>query len=182
MVSWVDILPTLIAAGGGTAPAGVDGRSFLDVLRGTTSRHRDEVFATHSGDGANNVYPMRAVRTRQFKLILNLFPKYAHTTNTDRGGGSGQGRLYYEEWVAAAARDESAARTLRRYHQRPAEEFYDVTAIPYELATWRRHPKHNASSRGCGGNSTSGWRRRATRGGVQHADPARRRWSAGGAR
>jgi uncharacterized sulfatase len=142
MVSWVDILPTLIAAGGGQAPAGIDGRSFAGVLRGTTTRHRDEVFATHSGDGANNVYPIRAVRTRQYKLILNLFPQYAHTTNTDRGGGSGQGRIYYEEWVAAAARDEAAARTLRRYHQRPAKEFYDVLTDPFELRNLAADPTH----------------------------------------
>jgi len=143
MVSWVDLLPTLIAAAGGSPPAGVDGRSFLNVLRGATARHRDEVFATHSGDGANNVYPIRAVRTRQFKLILNLFPDYAHTTNTDRGGGSGQGPLYYAEWVARAARDEAAAHTLRRYHQRPPEELYDVIADPFELHNLAADPKYD---------------------------------------
>ena len=99
MLSWVDVLPTLIEAAGGQAPAGIDGRSFLGVLRGVASRHRDEVYATHSGDGANNVYPIRCVRTRRFKLIVESgLPQYAHTTSTDRGGGSGQGRLYYAEW------------------------------------------------------------------------------------
>lgn len=142
MLSWVDVLPTLIEAAGGRAPAGIDGRSFLGVLRGAASRHRDEVYATHSGDGANNVYPIRCVRTRRFKLIVNLFPQYAHTTNTDRGGGSGQGRLYYAEWTAAAARDERAARTLRRYHQRPPEEFYDVLADPFELRNLAADPKY----------------------------------------
>jgi hypothetical protein len=83
-------------------------------------------------------------------------PQYAHTTNTDRGGGSGQGRLYYEEWVAAAVTDPAAAQTLRRYHQRPAEEFYDVVADPHELRNLAADPAHRdtiASMR----RSLEGW-------------------------
>jgi uncharacterized sulfatase len=144
MISWVDLLPTLIEAAGGAPPKAIDGRSFLGVLRGTATRHRDEVFATHSGDGANNVYPIRAIRTPRYKLIVNLFPQHAHTTNTDRGGGSGQGRLYYAEWVAAAASDGAAAAILRRYHQRPAEEFFDIAADPYEIRNLAADPVHRA--------------------------------------
>jgi N-sulfoglucosamine sulfohydrolase len=142
MLSWVDILPTLIAAAGGSPPADIDGRSFLGVLRRTKARHREEVFATHSGDANKNVYPIRAVRTRRFKLILNLFPQYAHTTHTDRGGGSGQGRRYYVEWVAAAKSNEAAAQIVRRYHQRPAVELYDVLADPFETRNLADDPHH----------------------------------------
>src|SRR5687767_14387468 len=51
MVSWVDILPTLIEAAGGKAPRDLDGRSFAAVLRGKTSQHRDRIFASHQRDG-----------------------------------------------------------------------------------------------------------------------------------
>jgi arylsulfatase A-like enzyme len=145
LVSWVDLLPTLLDAAGGVPPAGLDGRSFLPVLRGSATTHRDEIVATHSGDGANNVYPIRAIRTPRYKLIVNLFPQYAHTTNTDLGGGSGQGRLFYTEWVAAAASGEAAAGILRRYHQRPAEEFYDVVADPHETRNLAADPAHRAN-------------------------------------
>lgn len=64
MVSWVDILPTLIEVAGGTPVAGIDGRSFAAVLRGRKTRHRDRVFTTHSADGKMNVYPMRSVRAK----------------------------------------------------------------------------------------------------------------------
>ena len=52
MVSWVDILPTLVEAGGGKSSAGdCKGGEFLGVLKGTIQEHRAEIFATHSGDG-----------------------------------------------------------------------------------------------------------------------------------
>ena len=41
MVQWIDLLPTLIEAAGGAAPAGIDGRSFLPVLAARKTAHRD---------------------------------------------------------------------------------------------------------------------------------------------
>ena len=63
MVSWIDILPTLVDVAGGKPPTDIDGRSFASVLRGDKQSHRDEVYATHSGDREFNVYPMRSLRT-----------------------------------------------------------------------------------------------------------------------
>lgn len=60
MVCWPDLLPTFIELAGGKVPAGLDGRSFAGVLRGTTTAHRDRVFTTHSGDGNFNVNPLPA--------------------------------------------------------------------------------------------------------------------------
>ncbi|MBI4659193.1 MAG: sulfatase [Verrucomicrobia bacterium] len=144
MVSWVDLLPTLIEAAGGRAPSDIDGRSFLGVLRGTTGTHRDEIFATHSGDGNKNIYPIRALRTAEFKYILNLFPGNAHTTHIDRGGGSGDGWRFYNEWSAAAKTNAFAAGRVRRYHQRPREELYRVTADPFETNNLAADPQHDA--------------------------------------
>ena len=83
-VQWIDLWPTLIAAAGGTVPADIDGRSFLPVLRGEASAHREVIFTTHSGDGEMNVYPIRALRDGDWKFILNLHPEFAHTTSSWR--------------------------------------------------------------------------------------------------
>jgi len=83
MVSWVDILPTLIELAGGVPPADIDGRSFAEILRGQKAEHRDRIFTTHSADGKMNVYPMRGVRTKDWKLILNLHPEFKFTTHID---------------------------------------------------------------------------------------------------
>ena len=66
MIQWTDLLPTLIEAAGGKTPEGVDGRSFLSVLRGEKSSHCEQIFATHSCDSKMNVYPIRALRTRDW--------------------------------------------------------------------------------------------------------------------
>jgi len=138
MVQWIDLLPTLIEVAGATVPPGIDGRSFAAVLRGTATSHRTEIFTTHSGDGDKNIYPIRALRTGEFKYILNVLPGMAHTTHIDRGGGSGDGWRYFDEWVAAAQSNPSAAAQVRAYHQRPAEELYDLRADPDE--------RHNLSA------------------------------------
>lgn len=79
----VDILPTMIEIAKGDVPDGLDGRSFADVLLGQTSKHRELLFATHTGDGIKNIFPIRSIRTREWKLIHNLHPEFAHTNYSD---------------------------------------------------------------------------------------------------
>lgn len=132
MVQWIDLWPTLIAAAGGTAPAGIDGRSFLPVLRGESATHRDVIFTTHSGDGAMNVYPIRAIRTGEWKLILNLHPEFAHTTHIDKSPKVSSGLAYWKSWFERAKSDPAAAAIVKRYHERPALELYNLREDPSE--------------------------------------------------
>src|SRR5262249_26185804 len=44
LVSNIDVLPTLLEASGAGMPAGIQGRSFLPLLRGETYRPRDAIF------------------------------------------------------------------------------------------------------------------------------------------
>jgi uncharacterized sulfatase len=115
------------------------------VLRGQATEHRPEIYATHSGDGVKNIYPVRAIRTRSFKCIRNLLPEYAHTTHIDQGGGSGDGWKYFDSWVAAATASPAAAARLQAYHQRPAEELYDLQQDPAEMHNLADQPKHAAT-------------------------------------
>ena len=144
MVAWVDILPTLVEAAGGdpTALAGddeLDGRSFLPVLTGEATTHRDRVFATHSGDGSVNVYPSRSVRDGRYKYILNLHPEYRFTSHvTEKPGDTG----YWPSWVEKAKRNPAAARKVTRYQRRPAEELYDLAADPDEIRNLAADPAH----------------------------------------
>jgi arylsulfatase A-like enzyme len=141
LLSSVDLLPTLVDAAGGAAPKDIDGRSFLDVLRGKTTTHGERIFATHTNDGEMNVYPIRCVRTRDYKYIRNLHPDCEHTTHIDRAKPV-DGRHYWESWVAAATKDLKAAGTVSRYHARPAEELYDLAADPHEQTNLAGDPKH----------------------------------------
>lgn len=150
LFSFTDILPALVEAAGGRAPEDLDGRSVLGALTGARKRHRDEVYATHSGDGNMNVYPMRCVRTRRYKYILNLHPEFEFGTHIERAGPR-DGRIYWESWLAKAKTNAAAAALIRRYQVRPPEELYDVQADPHEvrnLAGESRHGRTLAEMRG----------------------------------
>lgn len=143
MVQWTDFLPTLLEAGGGRPPEGLDGRSFLSVLRGEKTTHRELIFTTHSNDGRFNVYPLRTVRDERWKYIRNLHPEFAFTTHIDLPVKLGQ-RQFFATWEAQAQQDPAAAAILQRYHARPAEELYDLNADPHEQHNLAAHPTHRA--------------------------------------
>src|SRR5436190_951744 len=132
MVSWVDILPTLVDVAGGALPRDLDGRSFAGVLRGVKKEHRDRIFTTHSGDGRMNIYPTRSVRTQDWKYIRNLHPEYYYTTHVDLVQGNDRSG-YFDSWAEKAKTDSTAAAIVKRYHERPAEELYDLRSDPLEL-------------------------------------------------
>lgn len=141
MVSWVDLLPTLIDLAGGAVPDGIDGRSFAPVLLGKESKHRDLIFTTHSGDGVFNVYPIRSVRTAKYKYILNLLPGHIHTNHSDilRKDGAG---AFWHSWDRVSASDERAAAIVRKYFERPAEELYDLSEDRLEQVNLAADPKY----------------------------------------
>jgi arylsulfatase A-like enzyme len=146
MIQWIDLLPTLITAAGGAVPAGIDGRSFLPVLRGEAAGHRTTIFTTHSGDGRMNVYPIRAIRTADWKLILNLHPEFAHTTHIDKALSRDGGR-YWISWFERAKSDPAIAALVRRYHERPAVELYNLSTDPFERRNLAADPTHAGRTR-----------------------------------
>ena len=143
MICLPDLLPTFIELAGGKVPDGLDGRSFAGILRGTTAQHRDRVFNTQSGDGDYNVYPIRSLRTREWKYILNLHPEFQHHTHDSRHR-VGNGILYWRTWVEEAKTNPAAAAIVKRFVERPAEELYDLKADPYEMHNLAADPKQSS--------------------------------------
>src|SRR5262245_23121621 len=89
-----------------------------------------------------NRTPQRAVRTARYKYILNLSPEIEYTTHIDKATDHDGGREYWPSWEAQAKTDPKAAEIIRRYHQRPREEFYDVVADPHETRNLITDPKY----------------------------------------
>jgi N-sulfoglucosamine sulfohydrolase len=140
MLSLVDVLPTLVEVAGGRPPAGLDGQSFAATLTEERAEHRQRIYSTHSGDGRMNAYPIRSVRTLEWKYIRNLEPSGEHSTHIDQGKPV-DGSAYWQSWVEEADADPAAAAIVERYRRRPAEELYDLRTDPHEqhnLATDRR--------------------------------------------
>lgn len=134
LISGVDLTPTLVAIAGGAAPSDVDGVSFLDVLLGKASSCREEIFATHSGDGVMNVFPERATRDLRYKYILNLHPEREWTTHFTKVKGIPNSHAeVWQTWIAKAKTDAAAAHLVGMIVHHPAEELYDTRNDPYEL-------------------------------------------------
>ena len=135
LVSLVDLLPTVVELAGGVAPKVpqvIDGRSLLPVILGQENSHRDAVFAAHTGDGTMNQCPLRMIRTTRYKYILNLAPETLYTTHIDKAKDHNGGRQYWQSWINRSYENEHAASIMWRYHNRPAEELYDVQKDPDE--------------------------------------------------
>ena len=140
IISWVDILPTLIDIIDEKAPKNIDGKSFSKVLYGHTNQHRKVIYATHKGDTEMNVYPIRSVRVGSWKYIRNIHPEFAYTTHTDvlskvkpnEKGKPENSAPHWNSYIKAAKTDPAAADFLKDYHSNPAEELYNLEQDPLE--------------------------------------------------
>lgn len=138
LVEYVDVLPTFIDAAGGTAPAQLEGKSYLPVLTGEATEHKAVVFGLQTTRGITqgaDYYGIRMARNDRFKYIRNLTPEAAFENNTVFSD-------MFLSWRAKAKTDEEAAELVDRYQHRPAEELYDIVADPYELNNLADDPQH----------------------------------------
>ena len=146
LISFVDILPTLIEIGGGTPPetgygsSQIDGRSFLSLIKGESVRHRDYVFSTNSS-AAHHTYPLRSTCNDRFRYIRNVYPELHFTSQTDHNREA-QSHNLWVSWVSNAKSDPNIARKVHEYHQRPVEELYDLKADPNEQRNLAADPEY----------------------------------------
>lgn len=143
MVSFVDVLPTLIEAAGGTPPGYIDGKSFLRVLTGQSTRHRDLIFGAHTNQGiiSGQPYPVRSVRDRRYKYIRNLTPGGEPTNVATHGRAFRESTAGpWGEWKARSLHDAATRKLVARAMHRPAEELYDLERDPWELTNLAAEP------------------------------------------
>jgi len=141
IVQYVDVVPTVVEMAGGAARDDLDGRSFLDVLTGNRTHHRDYAFAIQTSRGITKgptAYGIRAVRSDRYKLILNL--------NADQPFAN---KLTYsnpifQSWQQRASSDSFAQHQVQRYVQRPELEFYDLASDPFETKNLASVPGHQS--------------------------------------
>lgn len=172
LVSLADLLPTMMDAAGTRPPAApkqIDGKSFLDVLRGATTTHRDAIFAAHTGNdnggpGVANHCPTRSIRTARHKLIVNLHPErtfYTHIVGCKPGNA--HHLPFWNTWVKRAQSDPKAKRIVSAYLHRPAVELYDLRDDPYEM--------HNLAADPAQANTLQSLRHRLNQWRRQQGDP-----------
>jgi len=145
MISFVDILPTLVEIAGGSKPENIDGKSFLPVLLGEKKEHHEYVFGTHTNQRiiSGNFYPSRCIRTKTYKYIVNLAAPEQTFSNLFIKSKKGRSpSVIWEEWRNFAKQDSVAKARVYLYQHRPPVELYHLKNDPYELNNLAQYPEH----------------------------------------
>jgi len=127
-ISGIDFLPTVLEAAGLPAPAGMDGRSFLPLLRGEPQDGRDRVFTCYNDSFARNHYLMRCVQNQRFGYIFNAWSNGRTEYRTEPMSG-----LTFKAMQQAAPTHPAIAGRIELLVHRVPEELYDLAADPDAL-------------------------------------------------
>ena len=152
LLQYIDVVPTLVELAGGNPQAvdtgqtgavdgkrGFDGRSFLPVLKGEQSAHRQYVFAQNTTVGVfgyREPYPSRSVRDERYKLIRNLASENEFWINGIHD------YPVYKSWQEDAENDPWLAEQVKRLSHRPAVELYDLKHDPFERNNVAGHAEY----------------------------------------
>ncbi|MCA9247036.1 MAG: sulfatase, partial [Planctomycetales bacterium] len=127
IVQYADVLPTLLqAAGDKSAEQAFDGRSFLPVLLGEQTTHREFAYGVHNNVPEGPPYPIRSITDGRFRYIRNLRPDSIYIEKHLMGlmGGSALRHPYWPTWMRESWENEHTYHLVQRYLRRPAEELY----------------------------------------------------------
>jgi len=136
MVSYIDIVPTILDWTGAEAPYKLPGRSILPILEEENPSGWDTIYASHTFHEITMYYPMRVIRTRKCKYILTLAHKLDYPFASD---------LYNSPtWQAILRRNVKmmGVRSVESYIHRPKEELYDLEKDPNEINNVANDPEY----------------------------------------
>ena len=125
MISAVDLLPTMLEMAGLKTPDGLDGRSFVPVMKGQKQDGRHAVFKVYNENAGGNRHPIRGLQTRKH---LYLFNPWSDGQNVFRTATNGTAT--YRQMKKLAATDQKIAARLATMDHRSVEELYDVETDP----------------------------------------------------
>lgn len=139
LVSYVDLLPTLLEYAGSSpkADAAWAGRSILPILDQCEAQDDwQRVFGSHTFHEITNYYPTRFIRTPRYKYHRNVAWQLDFPFSADNYGSlSWQGIRNTETPMLGP-------RSLKAYIRRPPEELYDLVDDPQEVRNLADDPEH----------------------------------------
>lgn len=138
-ISGIDFMPTALEAAGAALPEGMDGGSFLGVLRGGRDASRSRVFTQFHETWARRRYPMRCIQDRRFGYIFNPWSD----GNREFRNESQAGRTF-KAMRAAGERDAAIAERVALFQYRAVEELYDFEQDPDALVNLVNHSAYRA--------------------------------------
>ncbi|MFT5300678.1 MAG: N-sulfoglucosamine sulfohydrolase, partial [Mariniblastus sp.] len=123
-VSTVDFFPTFLAATGANGPDGLDGRSFMPLLKSQPQEGRKFVFTQIDTKAGGDAVPMRCVQDGQYGYIYNPFSDGKHRYRNNNEGKT------MAAMNAAAENDTTIAARIELFRYRVPEELYDLKSDP----------------------------------------------------
>ena len=130
LVSAIDMLPTALSVAGARVPKGLPGMSLVDLVEGKDVSWRDTIMCEYHSNECADFYPIRTIRGKRYKLVLNLLHE---RPNPDRGY-----MAKYSWWLVPSYDDPNlkgtvTARAYQTYEHPPAVELYDLENDPHEF-------------------------------------------------
>jgi len=127
MISWVDLTPTILDMANVEFKANAfHGNSFYDVIGKDKVEGYNEIYASHTFHEITMYYPMRVVRSDNYKLIWNIAYQLEYPFASDLWASS--------TWQAIYRNDIEyfGPKTVKEYLFRPEFELYDLYKDPNE--------------------------------------------------
>ncbi len=130
LISFADVLPTMLDIAGAQSPNDLDGKSFKPLLQGLADTHQDHVYGVMTNQGIINahVFPGRMIRTKQYKYIRNY-----NTTEAIK-----------RKEVANTKHIAFLRMGAQQHPDVPEEELYDVRTDPAEQNNLAADPAYSA--------------------------------------
>ena len=128
LVAGVDFAPTILEALGIAPMKGMDGRSFLPVLKGKKQNDREFVYTHINTIASGRSYTMRSLQGKRYGFIWNGW----HDGTTPFKNESMSG-LTWKAMARAAENDPALAKRVKHYLYRTPFEFYDYGNDPDAL-------------------------------------------------
>ncbi len=140
LMSGIDFLPTALNAIGMPALDGVDGQSFVPLLRGEKQEGREHVFTQIDSKAGGAATPMRCVQDHQFGYIFNMWVRDDYRYRNNNEG------LTMHAMEEAAPGNPDIAERVRMFRYRVPEELYDLEHDPNCLKNLIDDPEYSAKA------------------------------------
>ncbi|MDX9748135.1 MAG: sulfatase [Paludibacter sp.] len=137
-IGGIDFLPTVLEIADIKPPYQLDGKSYLNRLKGKPYTVQNEVYTLFFANSAFKAYPMRCLQNKHFAYIFSPWANdgdYQFTSETKVG-------LTYKAMKAASKMNPAIADRLRLFDFRVTEEFYDLSEDPDALVNLIDNPAY----------------------------------------
>jgi N-sulfoglucosamine sulfohydrolase len=117
-------------------PEGLDGTSFLPLLKGKEQKGREVVFTQIDSKAGGDAVPMRCVQDGKYGYIYNPFSDGEHWYRNNNEG------LTMRAMEEAAKGDPAIAARVELFRHRVPEEFFDLEKDPNCLNNLMGNPEY----------------------------------------